>query len=116
MTSKEDRLDIWRALSNLFLDTEVTDFTYQYIARAIRNSELDILEVENILWHEVYPVLSSNLSSVAGVWDGWTDEWLLQHLTISSKTGAKHGSPSTIREIKNCWAKVLTTLDNREAD
>ncbi|WP_157954273.1 DUF7079 family protein [Saccharospirillum mangrovi] len=116
MIKEETRLPIWRALSDLFLDTEITDFTYQYIARTIRKSGLTVAEVEAILWHEVFPVLKSNLSSVAGVWDGWSDEWLLQHFEVREKPGLVQSLPPVIREIKACWAKVLTTLDNMDAD
>jgi len=104
--SKEERLQMWRALSTLFLDTEIDDETYKYIARTIKESNYSIQDAENILWYEVYPVLEKNLKSVAGVWDGWSDTWLLQNLNISNKQGPIHGDRSIIKEIKRCWSHV----------
>lgn len=107
MSDIEERLKIWRALSDLFLDTEVDDVTYKYIAKTIKDCGLTVNEAENILWYEVYPVLEGNLRSVAGVWAGWPDEWLLQHLSVSEKPGAIHGEESIIKEIKQCWSQVV---------
>ncbi|WP_372372605.1 hypothetical protein ACDI10_11150 [Vreelandella venusta] len=105
--SSEQRLKVWRALSDLFLDTEIDDVTFRYIARTISESEFSLSEVESILWYEVYPVLESNLRSVAGVWDGWSDSWLLQNLPASVRPNAIHGDASIIKEIKRCWQKVV---------
>ncbi len=110
MNEKEARLKIWRALSDLFLDTEIDDLTYKYIARAVNESGLTVNEVESILWHEVYPVLEGNLRSVAGVWEGWSDEWLLQHLNVCDEPGAIHGKPSIINEVRRCWSHVVELL------
>ena len=110
MSEKEARLKIWRALSDLFLDTEIDELTYKYIARTVEESNLILSEVENILWHEVYPVLEGNLRSVAGVWEGWPDEWLLQNFKVCDKPGAIHGETSIIKEIKNCWSHVVELL------
>jgi hypothetical protein len=105
--SNEQRLELWRALSDLFLDTEVDDVTFKYIARTISESGLSLPEVEDILWYEVYPVLESNLRSVAGVWDGWPDSWLLQNLPAAVRPNVIHGDASIIKEIKRCWLKVV---------
>ena len=104
------RIKIWRALSDLFLDTEIDDITYKYIAKTIQESELSLSEIENILWYEVYPVLESNLRSVAGVWEGWSDEWLLDHLKVCEEPNAIMGSAVIISEIKACWLKVIEFL------
>ena len=114
MSEKEERIEIWRALSDLFLDTEINEVNYQYIARIVSESSLSLTEIENILWHEVYPVLESNLRSVAGVWDGWSDEWLLLHLNVCSEPGAIHGRSSIIKEIQRCWAHVVELLPGAE--
>ena len=69
-STPEDRLRLWSALSNLFLDTEPDDHTFGYIARVIREDGYTSEEAEHVLWQEVYPVLEPNLRSVAGVWAG----------------------------------------------
>lgn len=104
------RIKIWRALSDLFLDTEINDVTYKYIAKTIQESELSLSEIENILWYEVYPALESNLRSVAGVWEGWSDEWLLENLKVCERPNAIMGSENIIDEIKDCWLKIIEFL------
>ena len=113
--NKEERLKIWRALSDLFLDTEIDELTFNYIARSISESDLSLFEAEEILWYEVYPVLESNLRSVAGVWDGWPDEWLLQNLPASIRPSAIHGESSIIKEIKHCWQQVAKAYEGQNA-
>lgn len=110
MSNKIARLTIWRALSELFLDTEINELTYRYIARTINESELTLSEVEHILWYEVYPVLASNLRAVAGVWDGWSDAWLLQNLNRCDKPRVIHGKRSVVNEIKKSWSHVVEFL------
>jgi hypothetical protein len=111
----EEKLKIWRALSDLFLDTEVDELTFKYIARTISESEFSLPEIEEILWYEVYPVLEGNLRSVAGVWEGWPDEWLIQHLPASVRPSAIHGEPSIIKEIKRCWLQVVEIYESKNA-
>lgn len=112
MSNKEARLPIWRALSDLFLDTEISETTYSHIARTIVESGFTVNEVEAILWHEVYPVLRVNLYSVAGVWDGWSDTWLLENLSICEKPGAIRRIPFIKKEIECCWSRVVELLPN----
>jgi hypothetical protein len=104
------RLNVWRALSGLFLDTEIDEITFKYIARTVLESEYSPSEIHSILWGEVFPVLEANLESVAGVWAGWPDDWLLENLEVTSGTPAIQGNVEVIREIKRCWAKVAGHL------
>jgi len=111
----EEKLIIWRALSDLFLDTDIGDLTFNYIARTVIESKLSVSEVEEILWYEVYPVLESNLRNVAGNWEGWTDEWLLQNLPAPIRPNVIHGESLIIKEIKRCWQEVLKAHENQNA-
>jgi hypothetical protein len=104
--SNEDRLKIWRALSDLFLDTEIEDYVFKNIARTVSECGLSLSEAEEILWYEVYPVLEGNLRSVAGVWEGWSDSWLVQNLPAPVRLIAIDGDTSIIKEIKRCWRQV----------
>ena len=72
----QERLPVWRALSNLFLDTELDQSDYRDIATQIENSGFSKSETEEILWSEVFPALADNLRIVAGEWSGFSDEWL----------------------------------------
>ncbi|MEN4904153.1 hypothetical protein [Luteimonas sp. TWI662] len=76
------RLQLWQALSALFLDTEIDDGAIAAIARVVRDTSYSADEVHRALWGEVYPVLAPNLRSVAGNWSGWSDAWLLAHLRV----------------------------------
>jgi hypothetical protein len=110
----EDRLRLWRALSSLFLDTKPDDHTFGYIAHVIREDGYTSEEAEHVLWQEVYPVLEANLRSVAGVWSGWPDEWLIMHISVSPsppERTAIRGEPGIIREISSCWDRVRAHLE-----
>ena len=72
----EERLPVWEALSEFFLDTELDDAGYNRIADVLASSPYSISEMEGILRHEVYPVLIWNLRNVAGEWAGFDREWL----------------------------------------
>lgn len=111
----DEKLKIWRALSDLFLDTEIDELTFKYIARTISESRFSLPEIEEILWYEVYPILESNLRCVAGVWEGWSDEWLIQHLPASVRPNAIRGNPTIIKEIKRCWLQVVEIYEGKNA-
>ncbi|MFT6268704.1 MAG: hypothetical protein ACJAVV_001519 [Alphaproteobacteria bacterium] len=89
------------------MDTQLNDAAYQWIARTILQSRLSISEAEHILWPEVFPVLEKNLNSVAGVWDGWSDDWLLDNLQINTAPGTISGSHANVKIIQDDWSKVL---------
>jgi len=106
---------MWRAFSDLFLDTEIEDYVFEFIARTISECGLSLSEAEEILWYEVYPVLEGNLRSVAGVWEGWPDSWLLQNLPAPVRPSAIYGDPIIIKEIKRYWQKVTETYEGQNA-
>jgi hypothetical protein len=105
-----NRLKTWQALSSFFLDTEIDDLTYNYIARVVLETNYSPKEIHSILWNEVFPVLEANLRSVAGEWAGWTDEWLLEHISASDELEPRKGRGSIAKEIARCWSQVATRL------
>lgn len=110
MTSVDaDRLKVWQALSWLFLDTEVDERDFAYIARVVRQTGYSAEQTRIILWNEVYPVLGSNLRSVAGEWAGWSDEWLMENLQ-PSQGPAKSRWGWVAKEIRRCWEQVEQQL------
>jgi len=76
---------VWFALSELFLDTEPDDHTYNFIARECANSPFSSSEIKEILVDEVSPVCRINLLSVAGVWDGFDQQWLVEKIDRQRK-------------------------------
>ncbi|MBK5003178.1 hypothetical protein IAE37_005454 [Pseudomonas sp. S31] len=104
------RLPIWRALSELFLDVELDDTQFAYVARIVAESGYSADEIQTILWNEVFPVLKANLHSVAGEWVGWPDDWLLQHLQVSQAPARVPRFGMAAEEISRCWAQVALRL------
>jgi hypothetical protein len=77
--SSEDlrsRVPVWEALADFWLDTELADLEFDYIARVIAASPYSIDEVRAIHDYEVAPAVSGNLACVAGEWAGFDKEWL----------------------------------------
>ncbi|MDF3981398.1 hypothetical protein P3W24_05375 [Luteibacter sp. PPL201] len=103
----DTRLLLWEALSELFLDTEVTDTTVRCIAQVVAQSGVPVPEVEAVLWNDVFPVLYPNLLSVAGEWAGWPREWLREHLQPARGPARRKGPRILVRDIEAQWNRVL---------
>lgn len=71
----QHRRPVWQALSDLFLDTD-TSLSRTWRVGILANSPYSIVELQEILLDEVYPVCRSNLFSPAGAWSGFESEWL----------------------------------------
>lgn len=69
-----DRLQVWTALSELFLDTELQEHDLSRIAAVLARSAYTPGELEDILKNEVSPAFSANLLSVAGEWQPWSED------------------------------------------
>ncbi|MFS0827289.1 DUF7079 family protein [Pseudomonas phoenicis] len=106
------RLQLWQALSQLFLDCEVSEATLDHIARTVHSSGYAPAQAERILWAEVYPVLRHNLYSPAGEWAGWSDDWLLAHVRVDCSS-ARPRNTSVAREIARCWRCVLDQIEGK---
>lgn len=111
----ERRLKVWQAMSELFLDTEIDALTYKYVASSVTESGYSADEIRSILWNEVFPVLESNLRSVAGVWEGYPREWLEKHLRMEDFTAPLFSSLEVAEEISSCWEKVCEHLPSQYA-
>lgn len=107
----ETRVALWQAFSTFFLDTEPDATTFRHVARVVREAGVSIEQAESVLWNEVFPVLYRNLQSVAGVWDGWSREWLIDNICPSDGPVRRSAPRSIIREIQRCWAQTLAHLD-----
>ncbi len=73
------RRSAWSALSDLYLDTDPA-LSYEHCACTLAKSAYALPELRNILFAEVHPALYFNLLDVAGVWDGFDDDWLAQRI------------------------------------
>jgi len=63
-----ERQNVWYAMSDLFLDTELSETDCDAIVRILAASSYSLEELETILADEVAPVLHGNLLVVAGQW------------------------------------------------
>lgn len=70
------RRPVWRALSALWLDTELDASALDSIVRVLRDAGFDHATLETIYAVELAPVLGPNLLGVAGVWSGFDEAWL----------------------------------------
>ncbi len=81
------RKPVWIALSDLFLDTDVS-LNYKYIVRACSESKYSTDELKEILENEVAPVVSINLWNVTGEWLGFDEKWLVESICKNIKKGS----------------------------
>ena len=73
----ENRKQIWMALSEFYLDIQLSNEDLDRISLIFYNSGIHLREIKKIDLTEVFPLLQPNLLSVAGVWDGFDRDWLL---------------------------------------
>ena len=112
---------MWEALADLFLDTTLDDADRRFIAERIVASGYTPTEVEDILWHEVFPAVSGNLRSRTGEWAGFDADWL-QRRVLASRRGALERLRSAIadgsvrRIVREEWARVLRFLPDEFTD
>jgi len=81
----ENRMPVWRAFSELFLDTELSDKDYIHIAKVCSNSPYSLKDLEKILFKEVWSALRLNLYSMAGNWSGWSDDFIRDEILNKSR-------------------------------
>lgn len=54
-TVDANRLKIWQALSEFFLDTEIADSTFDYVARVVLETGYSPQVIHSTLWGEGFP-------------------------------------------------------------
>ena len=72
----ENRKKSWTLISRFYLDTELGNEDYNNIVHEFSGLNFSLEELQEIDLYEVFPALQKNLLSVAGVWDGFNEEWL----------------------------------------
>jgi hypothetical protein len=89
-----NRRPVWEALSDMFLDTDVS-LTRAWRVQRLAESPYSVSELQHILVEEVYPACKYNLLSVAGEWSGFDPEWL-EHKVLR-----RHASPFRLLHALN---------------
>lgn len=72
------RQELWLALSELYLDRELTSIDYKDIKLRIASSNCSLEDAKEIDLYEVLPLLYPNLLSVAGIWTAFEELWLFE--------------------------------------
>jgi hypothetical protein len=75
-----ERLPVWNALSEFFLDTSLQESDRRRIAAALAKSPYTLAEIEEILRYEVYPACHHNLLRMAGDWGAFDEKWLAERI------------------------------------
>jgi len=85
LTQQERRA--YTILSELFLDMEYTQWELNGMASFLRPLGIPVSTLEHMLAYDLFPILYPNLLSVAGVWQAFDEEWLLQEVQARKSTG-----------------------------
>jgi hypothetical protein len=107
-TAIERRKPVWAALSELWVDTELTDDDLHRIADVMKRSGYSVTILREIYMFEVAPVVFPNLLTVAGAWAGFDEEWLFIEMTKR----ARWRSLSLRELVKIGIGKWFTTFGN----
>ncbi|ETW98011.1 MAG: hypothetical protein ETSY1_20500 [Candidatus Entotheonella factor] len=116
---QRSREELWVAMSDLWLDTELSEDRLDEIATVVRDSGLSREELEAVFETELAPFLGLNGLTVAGVWDGFDPDWVCQQARRHSRRSlfarflAKLGV--TTYGARPAWNKVMALAFSREA-
>ena len=120
-STRAERVPVWTALSELFLDTELDEADLRHIAGRLRQSSYEPAEIERILRDEVLPAFGSNLVSVAGQWTPWTEAEVLGIMTRAlernglARALARLFSTRCWRMIERDWNRIAAMLSTADA-
>lgn len=105
----EQRAPVWKALSELFLDTELQAEDHERIARVLVASPYSEEKLDEILRLEVTPILRPNLMCVAGEWVGFDESWMRKKMTplINKRPLFSFGVFWMVRED---WKAILSRV------
>ena len=78
LTEQEKRACV--VLSDLFLDTELTEMHFNYMTSELRLLGFSVAALEEILRYDLFPALLPNLLCVAGEWAVFDEDWLLERV------------------------------------
>ena len=106
-----DRMPVWSALSEFFLDTELRDDDHRRIADVLARSPYSESALWEILRFEVYPPCHWNLLHVAGGWAMFGDDGLLERVAPRCGKRPRFTWPLLHRRMfHEHWDKVRAVL------
>jgi hypothetical protein len=114
ISQPEERLPVWDALAQFFLDDELQPGDYERIANVLADSRYSLAELEDILRHEVYPACKWNLICVAGAWGTWGEEWIMEHIAPRKDRRPRFSLPPLLASgYRNHWKAVSEIIVRR---
>ena len=118
----ESRKPVWSALSELWLDTELTEHDLNHIASAMARSKYSLRELRAIYLYEVAPVVYSNLMNDAGEWAGFNEEWLyseieakLRNTNLLKRLLVRLKKPLMTFATERHWEVLAKKVSNKRA-
>lgn len=110
---------VWQALSDLFLDDEITDDTLRYAARISAECDYSDEELDAIFRNEVAPALAFNYFDVAGVWGYFDSAWLQERILTNRGFGYWFDrlivAPIPLWLLRNYWTQFKGMLKEERA-
>ena len=108
-----ERANVWDALSEFYLDTELDERDKERIAGTLARSPFSLEELRYIELFEVHPVCIPNLFCVAGVWGGFSADWLIPRcLRLQQR------KPFSEKRLQGLgyrfWNRVVPTIIDRK--
>lgn len=99
------RRPVWLALSELWLDTALSDADLRRIAAVLHASGYSLAELRTIYLREVAPVVYLNTFTAAGVWAGFDADWLCEEAGRRAAARARvWDSPWNLRQRLRTYA------------
>lgn len=106
-----ERMPVWDAFSEFFLDTELQEDDYRRIAGVLACSPYSESELWEILRYEVYPPCHLNLLCVAGEWAMFGEDWLMERVAPRCGKRSRFTWPALHRWMfRDHWEKVRCLL------
>ncbi|MEP3279688.1 MAG: hypothetical protein ABJN26_28315 [Stappiaceae bacterium] len=109
-----NRLPVWEACSEFYLDIELDASDYVRIATICANSPYSSNELDTIMFDEVWPAFSPNLMAVAGEWSGWTKDAIKESILASFKS--RRRLPWKLNPIKRFYCSDWTVVKEAVAN
>lgn len=85
MSDRDRRRLARRAISELFLDTQLDDGDFSRLRDMLVESRLSVHELDYIYYDELAPILYRNVNTPSGVWSGFDQD------SLEERIGARIG-------------------------
>ena len=109
-----DRKPIWNALQMFWMDIRPIDELESAIV-VCAESKYTITELEHIYWHEIYPVVSHNLTQPIPEWTGYDIEELTKLVTSTATKSKPIKFKFLHLHANHWWYKLARGIKKRRA-